>query len=97
MLHYHRAVARTSRLDGVIFDGDISFTTLPLNDEQPHTSWNVPFYRVEAEAMQADVMIEVTLKMNDIRDQQTWQWDYRGSFVPTTISPDDHIVERAHT
>jgi protein arginine N-methyltransferase 1 len=80
-LHYHNTVVRPGRLDGfclyfrAIFDEQISFTTSPLEADRTH-HWANLFYRVAAEPHEAGDVIEFTLNMGDVRNRNTWAWDY---------------------
>lgn len=93
-LHYRRAVTTSGRLDGfclyfkAIFDDEISFTTGPVQGGLPHTHWSIPLYRVEATEQRPGDLLEFTLRMEDLRNQNTWLWSY-DTFPATVEKPQD--------
>lgn len=88
-LHYRRMVTTGGRLDGfclyfnAIFDDQISFSTVPVRAGKAHTHWSIPLYRVEASAQRPGDVLEFTLRLNDLRNQASWQWHYES--IPATI------------
>jgi protein arginine N-methyltransferase 1 len=93
-LHLSRPVVNAGRLDGfaVFFrarvDDDLVLTSSPLDPRRaPH--WGFRILRVEAEDFAPGDTIDITLRVADWADPDTWRWSHhrrKASITPATAS-----------